>query len=109
MIGAMFSDREQAAAAAGLLERAKFREIWLGVLVSVDENTSFGEFNWLCFAGVDELWSTVLRAKGLTESQITAIAGDLREGNALVTVPAIRRAAEAGGLLRNAGGRVYES
>jgi hypothetical protein len=107
MIGATFSDPEQAAAAVDSLERAKFREIWLGVVVSVEENTSFGEFNWLCFAGIDELWSTVLRAKGLTESQITAIAEDLGEGNALVTVPATRRAAEAGVLLRNAGGRVY--
>jgi hypothetical protein len=103
-IGAMFSDRAQADIAVDQLRAKKFREVWLGVAVYVEENTSFGEFIWLCFADLNDTCSNVLRMKGLDEAQIAAFGPGLTEGKAIVTVSVAGRAAEAAAIMRGAGG-----
>jgi len=105
-IGAIFLDRMQADVAVNHLRTNGFRDVWLGVAVYVEERTSFGDFNWLCFEGEGELVYAVLRAKGLDQAQIDAFAADLTEGSVVVTVPAKGKAAKAIAIFRDAGGDV---
>ena len=100
----MFPDRTQAEIAVAQLQAAQFRDVWLGVAAYVEENTSFGEFLWLCFADSNDTCANVLRAQGLDETQIAALGALLTEGQVVVTVPAAGRAAKAVAIMREAGG-----